>query len=307
MNSGIFFFTIIKFFIYVVVCFYLYLILYYINSTIKLNYSVINKKFNKISVLTFNWLFCLIYFIFLYFLIFLKINYNYQIINMLFLFFLILLLVLNFIIVNFNGSLYFKKIHPIFFLFCFSLVILNFLDYFNLILNLISIELISILTFGFLSSVSLKNNLSMLLYLWSSIVSALIITYSISILNLQIQNNIFSVLIKLYVLFKIGVLPFGLWLFFFYKYITIKHLVYYLTLMYIINIFFVFFFINNINNSQSNSIVFLYKNINTFINFFILFTNLLFFIFFYNNLSFKTVLMLNTNITSIILYVLLFN
>lgn len=77
--------------------------------------------------------------------------------------------------------------------------------------------------------------------------------------------------------------------------------------MYVINIFFVFFFINTISHYQSNNPHFIYKVVDGLLNIIIIGVNFIFFIFFYNNVSFKNLLMLNTNLTGVIIYLLLFN
>ena len=93
--------------------------------------------------------------------------------------------------------------------------------------------------------------------------------------------------------------------FFFYKNINTIHLIYYLTFIYTINIIFIFFFINTISIFISLNLDFKFQFLNKTLNILILIINCVFFFFFYTNINFKTILMLNTNITGILFYLIL--
>jgi len=170
----------------------------------------------------------------------------------------------------------------------------------NLLYFYISLEYISVCTCGFLSY-SDNSYQSVLTYLWASIISA-ILSASILLCNLSGFSPVLIVfLIYFYFSIKVGLLPFGYWLFFFYNTMINKNLIAYLSSFYIINILYVYFFLSIILTMFVNLNVYfvLYKFYFVGINF------LFAFIFFINSYNLRIFFLYNTLTTASIVYSIL--
>lgn len=289
---------------YFIVILYLYCLIVTNNNLFKVGYYLVKKKININVVLNQNWL---IFFIFLfYYFMLIQFNFNYCdiFIKMLFLLIIFKMFIFIFLLNFFNSNYYSRTIQPIFFILSCFLIYLNLIHYGNFLFNFVTLELISILTFGFFSSIKINNYTTILMYLWNSIISALIIIYAIFTLNTSTISYLFVLLLKLYTLFKLGILPFGLWLFFFYKNINLSFLVYYFIYLYIVNIIAIILFINTFKSFVSIDLT---NYVSNLFNFIIILSNFICFIFFFNNIDIRVLLVINTNITSIIVFCLLFN
>lgn len=207
LDSNIFFFFIFKLILFYSLYVYINLILFYCSNSIVLNYDFIFKKYHfnnsKFKLFWYN-------FIFIYFYIYIILLahvYSVSIFKV-FIFFLISTLIINFnTFINLNFFV-FKKIPNTFFLFLILfLFIFDNLNY-NILFFYISIEYLSICTCGYLSYFD-NNYTSVLLYLWSSIVSAILSAILIFCCFCNLNDNFIFLLIYFYFSIKIGLLPFG--------------------------------------------------------------------------------------------------
>lgn len=192
------------------------------------------------------------------------------------------------------------KFNPNIFIILVLPLVINVFFYKSYIIIILSLEYLSVCTISYISSFFYKNLNGLLSYIWSSIFSAILIFLWVTYTQQRVNNIIYDLTIISYFSIKVGLMPLGFWLYYFYNDININNIINYLSFLYIINIVFVMLFIL----CSSSYSIFYYKDILTLntIKTLILSLNLIVVNFFYFNSNFKKILFINTLTTSIIIF-----
>lgn len=279
----------------------------YFDNYFAVNFSQISKNINIKNTFNLKWLnyFIVINFVILYLIIKVEIFLDLRFTKIV----IILIIIYMSSFFTFNKFFFwnsFSKFNPNIFIMLMLPLIVNVFFYKNYITIVLSLEYLSVCSVGYLSSFFYKNINGLLSYIWSSIFSALLVFLLIFYIQLFLSGFFYDLIILFYYSIKIGLMPLGFWLYYFYNDISVNNIINYLSCIYIINIVFVIILITVM---RQNILLFTVKDYNTVlsvIKYLIILFNVFFINIFYFNSNFKKILFINTLVTATIIYTIIF-